>query len=119
MREIKFRGVSKVHHNMIFGDLVQNDPSTGKYIKVGIKERGCVNHEVEPETIGQMFLIDGVEIYEGDLIKEGENTYVTIFLEGCLSLCNILSPTVFVKPVNRDTLRHSEIIGNIHTPTDA
>ena len=68
MRKHKFRAVSTQHHNMIFGDLVQNDISTGKHIKAAIKERGCYPHPVDPETVGQYINIQGVEMHEGDTI---------------------------------------------------
>jgi hypothetical protein len=129
MREIKFRGWTlkdkKEVKGFYFYSMEWSSHMILEYVHCGgnsFDEPPSDHQEavaVDPKTIGQMFVIDGVEIHEGDLIKEGENTYVVTFLEGRLSLCNILSPAVFVKPVNRQTLRHSEIIGNIHTPTNA
>ncbi len=84
MREIKFRGISVKHHNMIFGDLVQNDSSTGRYLKVAIKERGCYPHEVDPATLGQYTENKDItrtkELYVGDIVQAPRN---------CKTLCVI------------------------------
>jgi len=84
MIEIKFQAVSTQHHNLIVGDLVQNDNSTGKYIEVGIKKQGSNLHSVHPKTVGQYTGIKDItrtkELYVGDIVQAPRN---------CKTLCVI------------------------------
>ena len=107
---------------MIFGDLVQNDSSTGKYLKVAIKERGCYPHPVDPKTVGQYTgLIDekGVQIFEGDIVEcYGEDNEVILvaevqFQEG--GFCVQIDYDLQLIPL--DTFGSAyKVISNIHEP---
>jgi uncharacterized phage protein (TIGR01671 family) len=133
MREIKFRALDIVTKKFVYGQLVNvsctkdSSPQTAWRIV----ERGldCIIHTpVNPETVGQFTGLKdrkGVEIYEGDIVKEvykiGEH------IEGVIEIGNFkidygsgsyfpedtfYGVNISGKPMNR--WKKYEVIGNIY-----
>ena len=113
MREIKFRGISKITNKWVYGNLTVSLKG-GYYIS---KDRELFSEPVHKESVGQyMGLLDkeGKEIYEGDVINYKGVMFVIKFKEGRfygwnneLTQIGILSP-IFEK------MYASKLIGNIY-----
>jgi len=82
MREIKFRGKSKLTKTWIYGDLVHNAFDGFYIVDVAIKPDRCFPIEVDPETVGQLTGVkgkNGEDVNEGDLIKYQGDTKLQVF----------------------------------------
>lgn len=75
MRPIKFRGKNIWTGEMLFGDLVHDGD---EILMQFVKEKTFV--QVEPETVAQLvgYDADNAEVYEGDVLTDGEgHEYIT------------------------------------------
>lgn len=120
MRKIKFRGQTIDTKELIYGDLIQTENDFKNVVeildwsRVGRKpEKSLV---VNPETVGQftgLFDKNGVEIYEGDIIKcyqADENLVFWYEEDGSWCISNYHASALPLGNYFHD----SEVIGNMH-----
>jgi hypothetical protein len=113
MRAIKFRGKRLDNGEWIFGHM--SDPDTIRTaLTTFVGEPFYSNFTVDPATAGQFTGVcnsKGTEVYEGDIIRHGEELFEIVFEDGCfwrtsdddiMELHTILGMGSF------------EVVGNIH-----
>jgi uncharacterized phage protein (TIGR01671 family) len=123
MREIKFRGKRKLDDEWFFGSLLIDNPQNSVYIVDNDDGTIC---EVYKETVGQYTSLKDKnvkEIYEGDIYKKHNNTYLVIWTSH-----GFMWQTIYDNWLNKNIFSRAEkswlseiacknfieVIGNIH-----
>lgn len=125
MREIKFRGKLLDNGEWVYGNFVRGCVNPYNYIIEFGDTELCRNYiAVDPVTIGQytgLYDENGIDIYEGDIVSTDLAVpYLIVeFRNGAFMFkCNDGGESYYdmMLPLEADdnTIRHGEVIGNIH-----
>jgi uncharacterized phage protein (TIGR01671 family) len=129
MREIKFRGKRVDNGEWVYGCLIYDNVQTRIAVDLtqyNSKYCDTKSFEVAPETVGQFTgLLDrhGKEIYEEDIYKKHNNTYLVIWTSHGFMWQTIydnwLNKNIFSRAEKSwlseiDCKNFIEVIGNIH-----
>lgn len=131
MREIKFRGKREDNGDWVFGSFIPDalEGSNSDLVSWGFIRRynrgigKMETIEVDRETVGQFTGLKdkhGVEIYEGDIVREKGTDYTPIYQNGIYMAYNvdkINNPYVSTQ-FNVIWRNGCKVIGNIHDQED-
>lgn len=111
MKEIKFKAKRISHGEWVFGDLNQQPI----HYDCQIIQNGVIMHSVDRKTVCQFTGLNdknGVNIYEGDLLKSLNNTFKVLYTGASFNIYTL--DYIYCTTLNVNNHNFYEVIGNIH-----